>query len=144
MAPTPNHFLRGLLLSLPVWAAGCAGLGVAPAPAPVLVGTEWRLQSLGGRDVPASSQATLNFPESGRVAGNASCNRFFGTYVQTGLKISFSQMGSTRMACAGPAAEQETRYLAALQKTSGFEIKDNQLLLTVQGQETPLRFTRTR
>ncbi len=134
--------LRGLLLCLPVLAAGCAG--TAAPPAPVLVGTEWRLESLGGKDLPASSQASLTFPESGRVAGNAPCNRFFGTYTQTGQKLSFSQMGSTRMACIGTAAEQETRYLAALQKATGFEVDGGRLILRLSGQEPPLRFSRVR
>lgn len=138
----PLNLGRCLLLALPLAAAGCAGISAAPAP--VLVGTEWRLESLGGRDVPASSQATLNFPESGRVAGNASCNRFFGTYTQTGQKISFSQMGSTRMACIGPAAEQEGRYLAALQKATGFEMEGGRLSIRLSGQEPPLRFSRVR
>ncbi len=133
---------RHVLLAVPLAAAGCAGLSAAPAP--VLVGTEWRLESLGGKDLPASSQASLTFPESGRVAGNASCNRFFGTYTQTGQKLSFSQMGSTRMACIGPAAEQETRYLAALQKTTGFEVEGGRLILRLSGQEPPLRFSRVR
>lgn len=138
----PLNLGRRLLLALPLAAAGCAGISAAPAP--VLVGTEWRLESLGGRDVPAASQATLTFPESGRVAGNASCNRFFGTYTQTGQKISFSQMGSTRMACIGPAAEQETRYLAALQKATGFEVEGSRLTIRLSGQEAPLRFSRMR
>ena len=131
-----------LMLIIPLAAAGCAGMSAAPAP--VLVGTEWRLESLGGKDVPAASQASLSFPESGRVAGNASCNRFFGTYTQTGRKISFSQMGSTRMACVGPAAEQETRYLAALQTATGFELEGGKLVIRLSGQEPPIRFGRIR
>ncbi|MBA4194222.1 MAG: hypothetical protein C0451_06605 [Comamonadaceae bacterium] len=137
-----HPLLRGLLLCLPVLAAGCAG--TAAPPAPVLVGTEWRLESLGGREVPAGSQATLAFPEAGRVAGNASCNRFFGTYTQTRQNISFSQMGATRMACIGSAAEQETRYLAALQKAVGFEIEGSRLTIRLSGQEPPLRLSRVR
>lgn len=138
----PLSLTRRLLLALPLAAAGCAGMSAAPAP--VLVGTEWRLESLGGREVPAASAATLSFPESGRVAGNASCNRFFGTYTQTGQKISFSQMGSTRMACIGPAADQEGRYLAALQKATAFEVEGSRLTIRLFGQEAPLRFSRVR
>lgn len=137
-----NFPRRALMLILPLAAAGCAGISAAPAP--VLVGTEWRLESLSGKEVPASSQASLAFPESGRVAGNASCNRFFGTYTQTAQKIGFGQMGATRMACIGPAAEQETRYLAALQKATAFEVEGNRLTIRLAGQEPPLRFSRVR
>ena len=97
-----------------------------------------------GAGVIDRAQATLAFPEPGRVAGNGSCNRFFGTYTQTGRKISFSQMGSTRMACVGPAAEQETRYLAALQKATGFELEGGKLVIRLSGQEPPIRFGRIR
>ncbi len=138
----PPLLLRAMLFCLPLVAAGCAG--VSAAPAPVLVGTEWRLEQVGGRDVPAASQATLGFPESGRVAGNGSCNRFFGTYTQTGQKISFSQMGSSRMACPGTASDQEARYLAALQKAVGFELEASRLVIRLPGQEPPLRFSRVR
>lgn len=133
--------LRHLMLCLPLAAAGCAGLSGSPPP--VLVGTEWRVEQLGGRDVPAASELTLGFPEAGRVAGKAGCNRFFGSYTQTRQSITFGQMGATRMACTGPAAELEAPYLAALQKATGLEIEGNRMTLRLSGQP-PLRLARTR
>jgi len=35
----------------------------------------------------------------GKVSGNSSCNRFFGTYTANGNSVTFSNLGSTRMAC---------------------------------------------
>ncbi|MBX3610083.1 MAG: META domain-containing protein [Hydrogenophaga sp.] len=108
--------------------------------APDVVGTEWRLQDLHGVKVVDGVQATLAFPEAGRVAGFGSCNRFFGTYTQVGHRMAFGQLGMTRMACPGPIGEQETRYLAALQQVKGLRLERNELLLEVEGQIWPLRF----
>ena len=37
-----------------------------------------RLENLGSRNLVEGSQATLAFPETGKVAGNSSCNHFVG------------------------------------------------------------------
>ena len=115
----------------------------APGAAP-LVGSEWRLEDLGGRGVLDRVQATLAFPEAGRVAGNSSCNRFFGSYTLMQDRIALGQLAGTRMACAPAVDEQETRYLDALQKAQRLEVRGTTMLMHVQGLEKPLRFTRTK
>ena len=52
-------------------------------------------------------QATVEFPEPGRVAGNASCNRFFGSVEATEQMIKIGSLGSTKMACAEAVNNQE-------------------------------------
>ncbi len=115
----------------------------APGAAP-LVGSEWRLEDLGGRGVLDRVQATLAFPEAGRVAGNSSCNRFFGSYTLMQDRIALGQLAGTRMACAPAVDEQETRYLDALQKAQRLEVQGKTMLMHVQGLEKPLRFVRTK
>ncbi len=134
-----------IALLLPVFAGlvACA-MPAAPGATPSLVGTEWRLQELGGAPALANVQATLAFPEAGRVAGLSSCNRFFGTYTLVQDKVAFGQMGMTRMACMGPAGEQETRYVAALQKAQTLRVDGSTLLIAVEGQDKPLRFARSK
>lgn len=132
-----------LLLPLFAGLVACAMPG-APGAAPSLVGTEWRLQELGGAPAMPNVQATLAFPEAGRVAGFSSCNRFFGTYTLVQGKVAFGQMGMTRMACMGPAGEQEARYMAALQKAQTLRVDGVTLLITVDGQDKPLRFSRSK
>ncbi len=140
MSPTP----RLAWLAVPVLMAltSCAMPG-APGASP-LVGSEWRLEDMGGRGVLDAVQATLAFPEAGRVAGNSSCNRFFGSYTLMQDRIALGQLGGTRMACAPAVDEQETRYLDALQKAQRLEVKGKTMLMHVQGLEKPLRFTRTK
>jgi len=79
-------------------------------------------QRKGGAPVIDKSQATILFTEEGRVAGNASCNRFIGGYQLTGEGLSFAQMGNTMMACEDDLSLQEARFLELLQAVSRFEI----------------------
>ncbi|WP_332743931.1 META domain-containing protein [Hydrogenophaga sp.] len=136
--PRLSWFAAPLLLSL----TACA-LPAPPGAAP-LVGSEWQLEDLGGRGVLDRVQATLAFPEAGRVAGSSSCNRFFGSYTLMQDRIALGQLGGTRMACAPAVDEQETRYLDALQKAQRLEVRGRTMLMHVQGLEKPLRFTRTK
>jgi heat shock protein HslJ len=115
----------------------------APAStAPSLVGTAWRLEDLAGAGVVSGAEATLEFPEAGRVAGRGSCNRFFGPVTITGTTIAFGTLGATMMACADPVGAQETKYFAALRGAQRFEVDGTTLRLFSAGLAAPLRFTR--
>ena len=106
-----------------------------------LSGSDWKLEDLGSGALD-NSKATLSFPEAGKVAGNGSCNRFFGSAEINGDAIKLSALGSTRMACPEPVMNQESKYLEALQAAERFEWKDPYLLIYCKGFEKPLRFTR--
>jgi len=108
-----------------------------------LSGNEWLLQDLGGSGVIDNIEATLTFPEAGKVAGNGSCNRFFGPAHISGDAIKMGPLASSRMACPEAVMNQETKYLNALQAAERFEWKDPYLLIHCKGFEKPLRFTRT-
>ena len=109
-----------------------------------LVGTEWRLEELAGTSVVDNSKATLAFPEAGKIAGNGSCNRFFGTVAIDGTSLKLSPLGSTRMACLSEAvSNQETSYLKALQAATRYEWKDPYLYIYCDGFDKPLKFTKT-
>jgi heat shock protein HslJ len=97
--------------------SGCGG-----EPKSLLTGGEWIVETIGGAPVIDKSQATILFTEEGRVAGNASCNRFIGGYQLTGEGLSFAQMGNTMMACEDDLSLQEARFLELLQAVSRFEI----------------------
>jgi heat shock protein HslJ len=107
-----------------------------------LAGSEWHLEDLSGSRVLEDAQATLAFPEPGKVAGNGSCNRFFGTAEINGPAIKLGPLASTRMACAEEVMNQETKYLQTLQSAERFEWKDPYLVVYCKGFEKPLRFRR--
>lgn len=78
----------------------------------------WSLQQIDGdridpRHYP-DGVPTLELEMDGkRVSGFAGCNRYFGTFELAGQQLSFSPMGSTRMAC--PSTMQlESRFLEIL------------------------------
>jgi heat shock protein HslJ len=149
----PLHFsaalgrwpLAWLLLPLFTVLTACAiPAGPTALPARSLVGTEWRLENLAGGGVLDRAQATLVFPEPGRVAGSGSCNRFFGSVTLEQDRIGFGQMGATRMTCIGAVGDQENRYLAALQQAERFEVRGTTLLIHARGMDQLLRFIRTK
>ena len=107
-----------------------------------LPGSEWLLEDLGGSGVIDNIQATLVFPEAGKIAGFGSCNRFFGPVEIHGDAMKIGPLGSTRMACPEAVMSQETKYLAALQAAERFEWTEPYLLIHCKGPENPLRFTR--
>lgn len=115
----------------------------SPPSAASLTGTEWRLTALGSDAALPQPQATLTFPEAGRVAGHTSCNRFFGSVSLEGSTIHFSQLGATRMACIGPADAQERRVLKSLESANRFVLSGDTLEIHAPGADT-LRYTRTK
>jgi heat shock protein HslJ len=84
-----------------VTAAAAAG---AKADTFNLVGSEWVLEDLAGSGVVNNVRATLSFPEADQVAGNGSCNRFFGPAQIAGTSIKLGPLGSTRIHTHGVSA----------------------------------------
>jgi len=129
--------------------AGCANgpqqatRDEAMPASPSLLKTTWLLEDLGGAGVLDRARATLAFTEPGRVAGNSSCNRFFGSVTLSGQSITFGQLGSTRMACVAAVAAQEAKYLKALMDAERFVLDGSVLLIYAKAMDKPLRFTRT-
>lgn len=140
MSPRTPRFLSLATLTIASTLAACA----ATLPTTEsLWGSAWQLQSLGSQAVPAQPLATLTFPQTGQVAGNGSCNRFFGPVEVDRDRVKFGPLAATKMACMGGASEQESRYLAALQKAQRWEVHGDTLLIHATGMDQPLRFVRT-
>lgn len=106
----------------------------------ILKGTKWRLEDLAGAGVMDRVQATLEFPEEGKVTGNASCNQFRGTATVSSPAISIGPVATTRKMCGEVVMHQENQYLAALQKAERFDIKGPFLYIYAAGWPQPLRF----
>jgi heat shock protein HslJ len=139
----PVRCLRSYWCSLiiAVLICGCAHESAAPPP---LWGTAWRLEDLGGAGVLDRAEATLEFPEPGRVAGSGSCNRFFGGVKIDADTIALSQIGSTRMACAEAVSRQEMIYFKALGSAERYTLDGSVLRIFFKDSDKPLRFIRTK
>jgi heat shock protein HslJ len=105
-----------------------------------LLDTEWRLVELGGMPVrlgPGQPTLLLTTADS-RASGFAGCNRMMGGYVLEGDALSFSQMASTRMACA-EGMDLEGAYLAAIDATTAHKLA-GQVLELYAGERLLARF----
>jgi heat shock protein HslJ len=99
----------------------------------------WVLDSgtVDGADIPIVEDhpITLTFEGTG-IAGSSACNTYFGGYTINGTEISFSDMGSTLMACEpAEVMDSESMYLDAMSKVDSFTATSDTLTLTGDGVE---------
>ncbi|NVO57458.1 META domain-containing protein [Rhodobacteraceae bacterium B1Z28] len=85
----------------------------------------WILQEINGQPYPAS--ALLQFPEAGRIEGNAPCNSYQGTLAAPYPWFEIKDLTATRAACAG--LEAEGFYFAALMAMTQSEVAGDVLIL---------------
>ncbi len=97
--------------------AACA----SELPAPDL-DRAYRVEWIGERPLIDRSHLSVTFASDGRAFGNAGCNHWFAGYSLQGQRLSFSQAGSTRRACAPALMEQESRFLEALATVERWDI----------------------
>jgi heat shock protein HslJ len=90
----------------------------------------WELTELGGKRI-YSSKAFLEIDASqNRFAGNAGCNRMFGTVNINGKNINFGGVGTTRMFCSEAGVMKlEGDFTRALERVTRFEKTGNNLSL---------------
>lgn len=91
--------------------------------------SDWKLFQLNnvGQDY---GKASIKFDTAEkRVSGNAGCNNFFGSYEVEGEYITFTQMGSTKMACMDEESNKtEAEFLKILSgKKLRFDLADQTL-----------------
>ncbi len=115
---------------------------------PRISGGEWRLALLkdDGQNRPLASEnpPTLKIDPSGKVAGMASVNRYFGDMkIDTAGRVSWGgPFGSTKMAGPEPLMDQEAAFLKALQKTDHLFIQGERLVMEDASGQTALEFER--
>jgi len=85
----------------------------------------WLLSTMS--EAPVTTRITITFPEEGKIAGQAPCNRYFGSQTAPFPWFEVKGLGSTKMAC--PKLDLETQYFTLLQKMTTAEIAGNMLVL---------------
>jgi len=131
----PLAILAALTLS------GCEKEDATPASA-TLLGQRWMLQQIDNTPLALSSysetsRSYLEFIDLGHcTVGLGPCNNFSGRFtLGSGQQLSISPQITTRMAC--PALDYETRYLAALARTTRYETSGGELRLYDAEVSTP-------
>lgn len=100
-----------------------------------LAGKEWKLVSLksGGTSYGIEDKVpTINFETDGKIKGNGGCNNYFGNFSLDGRTLSFSDIGSTRMACE-ETMDLEGAFLKVLENELRALFSEGQLLLSADG-----------
>ena len=97
-----------------------------------LVGEQqWKLVELNGVKVAEDSRAYIELSDGQtKFVGNSGCNRMFGKVAVQGNRMTFSAIGSTKMACADPVANRvEANFLRTLGRVDRFRVERNSLEL---------------
>ncbi|HWA13757.1 MAG TPA: META domain-containing protein [Burkholderiales bacterium] len=121
----------------------------APQPAAPGRGNEWRLATwvVGGQEkgLLQDSTITIAFDPTGKVAGNATVNRFSGTYsFDNDGRLRWPAAGFALTRMAGPPAlmAQERAFLESLRRTTLYKVDGQQLVLESANASVVLAFTR--
>ena len=85
----------------------------------------WALQEIDGQ--PFEASALLQFPEDGKITGNAPCNSYNGTLSAPYPWFEITNLTATRAACSG--LEAEGVYFAALLTMTQSEVSGDILIL---------------
>ncbi|MEO8006525.1 MAG: META domain-containing protein [Betaproteobacteria bacterium] len=110
---------------------------------------EWRLvkwlSSGVEKTIAPDSPVTIAFDPSGKVSGNASVNRFTGTYrfdEDGRLRWPPAGFALTRMAGSPALMSQERAFLTSLKRTSTYKVDGQQLVLQSPNASIVLTFAR--
>lgn len=109
-----------------------------------LDGTHWTVTQINGQPpVAGDAVVDLSFEADDRIGGRATCNSYGGTYTISGQTLSFSDVFSTKMACADEALNaQESAYLQALSSVASYDLVGDTLTLKDAGGAAVLVFAR--
>ena len=135
----PAVLALGILASL----ASCS-----PTATPGIEDAVWTLASYGDlnnqQSAIAATEVTVIFRSaSGQVEGYGGCNNYGGSYEINGVRLTVSELISTKIYCTNPPGitEQETGYLEILQAAESFQITGDRLQIN-SGNGRVLIYTR--
>jgi heat shock protein HslJ len=135
--------LAGLVLAAcgSTSSSGGSSPGSSTAPA-TIEGTSWTLVSYLAATTDttkAVGSARLAFEPASRMSGSTGCNSFGGVWTQDGSSLTLTPGATTKKACPGPLATQETDVLTGLQRVASYAIAGTEL--TLAGSDGKVLFT---
>lgn len=98
-----------------------------------LVGTEWQLVQIMGREVqPSTDSYTILFHDNGTATGAGDCNRFTATFTVTSSRaLTIDNLGATRRLC--PNHEAESEFFDVLESVTHYEMDATNMILLRNG-----------
>ena len=115
--------MKKLVMIALVLLAGCKDETVSGYAAD---GALWKLETINGALFGA--RVTMTFPELGKIAGQAPCNRYFGTQTAPYPWIEVKGIASTKMAC--PDLKAESAFFKTLESMTLSEAVGSTLILS--------------
>lgn len=110
-----------------------------------LEGGPWLVEDVNGGGVIDNARLDLTFDPgdagTSRVAGRSGCNRFTGSWTQSGATIKLGPLAGTRMACAPALMDLEQKFLSTLEAvtTVSFDATGAALLKATDGRVVKIR-----
>jgi heat shock protein HslJ len=88
----------------------------------------WLVEEIGGDVVVENAHSTIEFAKDGAISGDTCVNRFNGKANVDGTTLELGPLATTRR--AGPPAlmDQESRFIAALERSASFRLGEGGLL----------------
>lgn len=131
-----------LTAGLTVAAVGADESEPSPSAGPVGVfsieGMPWLLtaQLVDSEMTPVPDGVVVSLTmQDGQAGGSGGCNNYFASYEIEGFEVTFGEIGSTLMACPGPAGDVESEYLANLGLVASYQSGGIQMaLLDAEGE----------
>lgn len=124
-------FLSTILIV--IIAVGCCDCRKRSKLEKPLVGTEWQLVQIMGRDANVEGDKfTILLHDNGTVTGVGDCNRFTATYSVTPTRaLRFENLGSTRVYC--PNYEAENAFFDMIEGVTHYEMDAENMILLSNG-----------
>lgn len=116
--PMRKSYFLSAVLGFALVAGGCA---VSKTDSAAPLAGKWHVDYIEGRGVVDYSPAHYQFGDDMTLSGNASCNRFNGTYRMEEGAIVVGELATTRKLCPRALMEQESRFLAALKRAHSWK-----------------------
>jgi putative lipoprotein len=100
-----------------------------------LVGTQWRLRSFNGQDLPADTQYTLSFTSDRDASGSTGCRQYTAAYAAEGDSLRFPSTEMTAIDCMRPRSQgQEIDFLSGFTFGVQYRLSADQLeMFPVEG-----------
>ncbi len=109
-----------------------------------LASTSWNLDSFRELDMMLlpveNTDAHLVFADDGTMSGSTGCNLFFGEFSTTGNRVTFSHIGTTKIACQEDVSQQEQRFLDGLENAETFMMDNDRLHIQYNGGDYEINF----
>jgi len=96
------------------------------------------ISAIGDKAVKANAPTISFMAYDKSIKGNTGCNSFFGNYALDLNVLTFSDIGSTEMACEQPIMDIENNFLQALRNTGSFSLQNNVLTLLSKDDQSVL------